>query len=182
MDKRLEKTFDENLREIPSDPKGLRQVIEELAQSLLITIDPKKRVSILGEMGVHLRSLDDLEEAERSLLEALEIIKHHQLGIQREIQQKIRLAHVLQWKRNFKGSDALFGEIIEVCRSNSDAAIYLDFALQHAGKNFFDQHRFKEALFLFEETLALRLKRQAPQDQINSTSLAIERTKAHLCD
>jgi tetratricopeptide (TPR) repeat protein len=177
MDKRLEKTFDNSLRDIPDDPKGLKQVTEELAQSLLTTTDPKKRVSILGEVGVHLRSLGNLESAESYLLEALEIVKKNQLGIQFEIQQKIRLAHVLQWKLDFKSSDALFSEIIAVCRSNNDAVVYLDFALQHAGKNFFDQRRLKEALIFFEEAIELRLKRKAPQDQIDSTSMAIQRTK-----
>jgi hypothetical protein len=38
----------------------------------------------------------------------------------------------------------------------------------------------KEALTFFEEAMTLRLKRQAPQDQIESTLLAVERTKSLL--
>lgn len=182
MDKRLEKSFDENLRDIPLDPIGLRSFIGELRQALVKTNEPKKRVSFLGQIGVHLRSLGDLEEAQKYLLEALEIIRENELGIRLEVQQKIRLAHVLQWMRDFKQSDDLFRQIVAVCRSNDEARVYLDFALQHAGKNFFDQHRFDEALILFEEAMQLRVKRKAPQDQIDSAALAIKKTKSLLAD
>ena len=177
MDKRLEKYFDENLRDIPKDPEGLREYTNELKRSLSDTDSPLQRVRLLGELGVHRRTLGDLQEAESILKEALQIIQENKLGIKWEIQQKIRLAHVLQWLRDFKRSDALFSEIIGVCRTHNDAAVYLDFALQHAGKNFFDQHKLDEALILFEETMSLRLKRKAPQDQIESTAIAIETTK-----
>lgn len=181
MDKRLEKKFDdESLREVPSDPKGLRQYTDELVQSLASVTDPKKQVSILGELGVHLRSLEDLDRAQEVLLEALNIIKDHQLGIKREIQQKIRLGHVLQWKKSFTESDALFDEVVSACRTSGDLGEYIAFALQHAGKNFFDQGRFAEALSYFEEAMTIRLTQKAPQDQIDSTLLAIERTKALL--
>lgn len=180
MDKRLERTFNENLRDIPCDPTGLMQYTDELKKSLLTTTDPKKRVSLLGEIGVHLRSAGELDLAAKNILEALKIITENQLGIKWEIQQKIRLAHVVQWQKNFKESNILFDEIISTCRSNPDAGDYLDFGLQHAGKNFFDQSRFKEALILFEQALELRIAREAPKDQINSTSFAIERTKRKL--
>ncbi|MFS4458010.1 hypothetical protein [Bdellovibrio sp. HCB2-146] len=180
MDKRLEKYFDENLRDNPKDPEGLRNFSIELEQSLKLTTDPLQRIRFLGELGVHLRTLGDLDRAEQCLRDALKIIQENNLGIKWEIQQKIRLAHVLQWKRSFNESDSLFSEIINTCRSNVDATIYLDFALQHAGKNFFDQNRLREALAFFEETMSLRLKRKAPQDQIESTDLAIKRTKSLL--
>ena len=137
---------------------------------------------LLGELGVHLRTLGSLQEAEQVLREALQITEGHKLGLKWEMQQKIRLAHVLQWKREFMASDTLFNEVIAVCRSNSDVDMYLDFALQHAGKNFFDQNRLSEALAFFQEAMSIRMKRQAPQDQIESTALAIKRTKSLLAD
>lgn len=182
MDKRLEKYFDENLRDNPHDPEGLRLYSFELEQSLKLTTDPLKRIRLLGELGVHLRTLGELDRAEKSLRDALKIIQENSLGIKWEVQQKIRLAHVLQWKRSFNASDSLFSEVISTCRDNVDAALYLDFALQHAGKNFFDQNRLNEALAYFEEAMSIRLKRQAPQDQIESTDLAIKRTKFLLAD
>lgn len=180
MDRRLKCTFDENLRDVPCDPIGLQQYTDELSSSLSSAIELKKRVSILGEIGVHLRILGDLDGAEKRLLEALEIIKDNQLGIDQEIQQKIRLAHILQWKKDFDQSNLLFDEVLFICRFNKTARDYLDFALQHAGKNFFDQGKYKEALLFFEEAMDLRKHRQAPGDQIESTSLAIKRTKVLL--
>ncbi len=180
MDKRLETTEDENLRNIPVDPIGMRKYVIEKLGSLSSVKDHGKRVSILGEAGVHLRVLGDLKEAEDVLREALRIVNDEQLGIRREIQQKLRLAHVLQYKQQFKRSNALFDEAIAVCRTNEEAGFYLHFALQHAGKNLFDQNRFTEALELFEEAMEIRLKNDASADLIKSTAMAIARTKALL--
>ncbi len=177
MDKRLEKIFDENLRDVPCDPVGLKEYVDELEQNLKTTSENIERVRILGQIGVHLRSLGELDLAEEKIQRALEIIKNHELGIKWEIQQKIRLAHVLQWKRLFEQSNMLFDEILSVCRTNTEAGVYLDFALQHAGKNIFDQARYQEALLYFEEALQLRIHRCAPADQLASTEQAIERIK-----
>ncbi|WP_413558162.1 tetratricopeptide repeat protein [Bdellovibrio sp. HCB209] len=181
MDKRLEMKEDENLRTIPVDPIGLRKYVIELLGSLTaVRKNHNKRVSILGEAGVHLRCLGDLKEAEQVLREALRIVSEEQLGVRREVQNKIRLAHVLQYQGQFKRSNALFDEVIAACRTNDEASQYLDFALQHAGKNLFDQNKFSEALVLFEEAMELRLKREAPEDQIKSTAKAIARAKSLL--
>lgn len=180
MDKRLETYFDENLRDLPRDPEGLKSYTVELEESLKLLSDPLKRASLLGQLGVHLRTLGHLDQAEFKLKEALRLVESNDLGIQREVVQKIRLAHVLQWKKYFRASDELFKEIINVCRSNKDAEGYLDFALQHAGKNLYDQNRLGEALVLFQEALQIRIKKSSPQDQIESTQLAIQRTKALL--
>lgn len=180
MDRRLEFIFDENLRDVPCDPNGLREYTNELGSSLLSTIEPKKRARILGEIGVHLRCLGDLDSAEGRLLESLKIIKDNHLGVKQEVQQKIRLAHTLQWKKDFNQSNLLFDEVLTLCRSCKEAGDYLDFALQHAGKNFFDQGEYRKALGYFSEAMVLRNSRQAPSDQIESTALAINRTKVLL--
>jgi tetratricopeptide (TPR) repeat protein len=181
MDKRLEMKEDENLRNTPVDPAGLRRYVIELLGSLPSAgKNHGKRVSILGEAGVHLRCLGELKEAEQVLREALRIAVDEQLGIRREVQQKIRLAHVLQDQKKFAQSNALFEEIISVCRTDDEASVYLHFALQHSGKNQFEQNNFSEALALFEEAMELRLKQDAPEDQIRSTQRALARTKALL--
>lgn len=182
MDKRLEIYFDENLRDVPRDPDGFGHYVVEIEASLKEVANPQQQVRLLGELGHHLRVLGDLQKAEQLLRKALQIVHDHKLGLQWEVQQKIRLAHVLQWKREFKASDRLFSEVIAVCRSNSDVDMYLAFALQHAGKNLFDQNKFREALELFEEAMNIRLERRAPQDQIESTELAIKRIKSLLAD
>ena len=53
----------------------------------------------------------------------------------------------------------------------------LDFAYQHYAKNLFDQKRLKEALSYFEKAMILKLKRKAPQEQIDSTKFAIQIVK-----
>lgn len=177
MDKRLDRITDERLRDIPCDPEGLKQYIGELTESLKSATEPKSQVKLLGEIGVHLRSLEKLEEAGFKLQEALKIIEKNQLGIKLEMQQKIRWAHVLQWQGLFEDSNQLFHDIISVCRNDSEARIYLDFALQHSGKNLFEQKKYAEALAQFEEALKLRKDRSAPSDQIESTRFAIEITQ-----
>ncbi|MEK2687914.1 tetratricopeptide repeat protein [Bdellovibrio sp. GT3] len=180
MDSRTEMKEDENLRSIPVDPVGLRKYVIELLDSLSSVKSHGKRASILGEAGVHLRCLGDLKEAEQVLREALRIVGEEQLGARREFQNKIRLGHVLQYQGKFKVSNALFEEVVAACRVNEELSSLLPFALQHAGKNLFDQNRFSEALPFFAEAMELRLKSDAPQDQIKSSARAIERTKALL--
>lgn len=174
MNTKPEFYFDENLRDVPVDPDGLRLYVSKLQTSLDSTLDVRKRVSLLGEIGVYLRSLNELDKSQSVLEIALEEVNQHHLGIRVEVQQKIRLAHTLQWKKDFKKSTALFDEILNICRSNPDAEFYLDFALQHAGKNYFDQNLYQAAKVAFLEALHLRKQRKAPQDQLESTELALK--------
>mgnify|MGYP002780186910 CR=1 FL=1 len=180
MDRRLDRTTDENLRDVPCDPKGLKQYVSELNERFQLESDPITQVKLLGEMGVHLRSLKELVKAKTVLLQALKIVADQNLGIRLEIQQKIRLAHVLQWQQSYQKSNELFDVIVETCKSNGEATVFLDFALQHSGKNLFEQKRFLEALKVFEEALHLRVKRAAPDEQIESTRLAIAVTQKAL--
>lgn len=169
--------FDQNLREIPKDPNGLMDHVENLKTVVLSLENPGERSAILGEIGLYLRILGELDEAEFYLLESLDLISEHGLGLKREVQQMIRLAHVLQWQKEFTESTRVFDQILEVCRQDEDAESYLSFALQHAGKNLFDQLRYEEALSLFEEALEIRTRQRAHADLLESTKLAIERTK-----
>jgi tetratricopeptide (TPR) repeat protein len=169
--------MDQNLREIPKDPSGLWNHVENLKATALTIENPSERAAVLGEIGLYLRILGELDEAEFYLLESLDLISEHNLGLKREIQQMIRLAHVLQWQKEFTESTRVFDQILEVCRQDEDAEFYLSFALQHAGKNLFDQHRYEEALSLFEEALEIRTRQRAHSDLLESTKLAIQRTK-----
>lgn len=158
----------------------MRKYVDALNISLVHINDSEKKTSILGQIGVWLRILGDLESAESSLRQALQIVESGQLGINWEIQQKLRLAHVLQWKGLFDQSNTLFAEAIDKCRTIPEANIYLSFALQHAGKNLFDQNRFQEALEMFNEALKIRKVIAAPINQTQSTELAIAITKSRL--
>lgn len=131
----------------------------------------------MGELGHYLETLDELSEAERYLLSALDLIKSESLSQRLELQQQIRLAKVYQHQKRFEESDLLYAELIRKCGSSEQGSYFLPFALQHAGKSLFDQRRFSEALEHFEKALKIRLAMQAPEDQIESTKLAIEATK-----
>lgn len=129
--------FDENLRDVPESVEKTKAYVDRIKESLVDTFSSREKVRLLGEIGVYQRRLSELDLSEKSLRDALELIDVHNLGIAVEIQQKIRLAHTLQWKRNFTDSTPLFSEIISTCRNNSEAYQYLDFALQPRGKKLF---------------------------------------------
>ncbi len=170
----------QTLREVVQDAEGLRSYIADLETQLQQSKDPVKQASLLGEIGTYLRSLGDLDQAEQKLKSALALIETHALGSQRQAQQMIRLAHVYQWKKDFAQSNALFEQVISLCQEDRYAKAYLDFALQHAGKNFFDQERWSEALVCFQKALELRIEKASPQDQIESTEKAIAETKRRM--
>lgn len=172
--------IDENLRFVPVDPTALLKYVDSLKLELKEAIDSSRRVSLLGEIAVYLRSLDQFEEAENYLFEALKLIASQKLGMAKEVQQKIRLAHVWQEKREFSKSDALFSEVLKFCRENEDASQYLDFALQHTGKNYFDQANYSLAMTYFSEALELRLRKNSPPDQVESSQVAVRRTQERM--
>lgn len=174
--KKPEFYLDENLRFRPQDLAHLNEFIQFQHDQLKTLTEPKELVRAMGELGVNLRSADRFNEAEAMLKKALEIAGEASLGVATEVQQKIRLAHVYQEQKNFNESDALFEECLELCRSEK-LDHYMHFALQHHGKNLFDQKRYVEALEFFERALKLRLAIKVSPDQIESTQRAIERTR-----
>ena len=169
--------INKDLRFVPKDRSVVEAYIESLEAKLLQVTDVDQRVSVQGEIAAYLNVLDRLESAEALLRDALTSIQREGLGIRREIQQKIRLAHVLQHKREFDKSTKMFEEILNICKSDSDAKVYLDFAYQHSGNNFFDQEKYDLALQAFTTALCLRQTKNAPLEQLDSTTAAIARTR-----
>lgn len=168
--------IDENLREVLLNHGDARREIEALENELILETISEKKAKLLGTLGVISRCMGELAEAESYLVNAIDLIKQSTLGVRLLIQQNIRLAHVYQWQRNYAKSNKMFSELLIECRNNPEANDYLDFALQHSGKNLFDQKNYKEALNCFKEALELRVRRSAPEDQIASTHFAIQRT------
>jgi tetratricopeptide (TPR) repeat protein len=180
MSSSIDYTFDKNLREVPSNLQALYAHVRTLKDSLVSTLDTKDRVSLLGELGVWLRILGELQEAESVLKEALLIINKNNFGEHKVIQHKIRLAHVYQYQKRFDISNDLYLEIISSLRTKNDNQSYLAFALQHAGKNQFDQGFFLNALSMFEEALKIRQTINAPKDQVESTQFALEVVRSRI--
>lgn len=175
MENKIEIYFDANLRDVAKDQVALISYLETLEKDLESDLAPVEQIKILGELGVYYRILHNYQIAEKCLLQALRIIKLNNLGVKYETQQNIRLAHVHQWKKDFIKSNEQFEQIINLCKMNKDASIYLDFAYQHAGKNFLEQGQITEALSMFEEALKIRLEKKSPIDQLESTQLAIKK-------
>ncbi len=173
-------TFDQNLREIPKDPAFITEAVKDLRTELLQETDPQKRCRMFGELGVYLRTLGKLIEAEAAVAASLKLIQSEKLGVRLETQQRIRFAHILQMQRRFAESSALFDEVLIACEDFREAFDLLDFAWQHTGKNYFDQGKYKEALKAFNKALELRLEKESPQDQIDSTKLAIQETEKRI--
>ena len=169
--------FDEQLQEVPINPEEMNAFVTSLIEQLEHSEDVTKKVKLLGEIGVYLRILRKLDDAEKYLLEAGRIIRSKSLSIPIQLSQQIRLAHVYQWKKNFKLSNAMFDEILKTCEKEKNLGTLLDFSWQHAGKNYFDQCDLKKALSAFEKALELRKVRNAPQDQVESSIKSIEKVK-----
>ena len=170
-------SFDENIREVPKDLSELRKYIQELKSGLPYLEDPVELVTALGELGANLRILGELHAAETCLVEALEVIEIEKLPMMYQVQNRLRLAHVYQWQKNFRMSNLLFASTLETCRAHAELSSYLDFALLHSGKNLFDQQKYGDALIYFEEALLIRRERKANLEQIASSEWAIQRTK-----
>jgi tetratricopeptide (TPR) repeat protein len=171
----LDFTFDENLREVPADSESMAAYVEYLRA--MPAGNSEEKIMILGELGVYSRILGKLDEAELHLGEAILLAQNFPPESRFVIATKIRLAHVWQWQKRFKQSDELFDKIIETCKKVPEIPMLLDFAYQHAGKNYFDQGLWPKALEYFQKALLLRQNRCAPDDQITSAQLSIAETK-----
>lgn len=169
--------FDENLQEVPTNPQEMNTFVNYQLDQIKLTDNPLQQVKLLGEAGVYLRILRQLDEAEKYLIKAEAIIASNSLPISMSISQQIRLAHVYQWKKNFNLSNMMFEEILKTCEREEGLGALIDFSWQHAGKNYFDQQKWAKALNAFEKALELRKTRNAPQDQIESSMKSIEKVK-----
>lgn len=149
---------------------------EALAQSGL-TIE--ERIRTLGLLGGFCRILGRLDEATTHLKAALALAREAG-NAQAALANQIRLAHVYQWQREFERADALYVGAIRACGRDAGLAIYLDFALQHYGKSKFDQGDYALAVECFTQALTLRERRNAPEDQLASTRLALATARQRL--
>ena len=169
--------FDENLHEVPNAPDDMKAAIAFL-QDQLDQTEATEKLTILGLIGSYSRILKEFETARGALNTAIALSQT--LGsAQSELANQIRLAHVEQWHRNFENSDRTFAQIVDRCQNFPELSHYLDFAYQHAGKNFFDQSRYFEAYQLFEKALKLR-QLKGDSALIESTQLALDATRNRL--
>lgn len=172
--------FDENLRAIPDNIEETKLQVSTLQSKLPATTLPFDRVKLLCDIGYGLKILNQLEAAKNHLKEAIDICETFQLDIKTTTRTQILLANVLQWQGNFLKSNRLFGELIISVESDIGVSSLKAFVYQHAGKNLFDQKKYQHALKFFQKALKIRESENAPEDQIESTRLAIRTTETKL--
>lgn len=160
--------FDDNLHEIPNNTSDMDLYVHEMKSALSTVQDPVERVKTLGQIGVYLRMLRELEDSRDYFVKALEIVERHKLDPILKFQQQLRLAHVYQWLGDFEISNKMFEDLVKVS-ANKEFAPLEAFLWQHMGKNYFDQLRWAEAHKCFEKALSLRIEANAPEDQIDSS-------------
>ena len=164
----------QTLREIPEDPDAMRRALayylnaaeQEAADTLI-------HIKSLGMAGSIARILEELELSESLLRSAIQLAEengHSSLAFV----NRIRLAHTLQWQKEFAVSTALFAELLATVMDG-----YHDFVLQHAGKNAFDMGDYARARNLFRDALRLR-QQMGKADLIESTQIAIQAVERRL--
>ncbi|GAA0937909.1 tetratricopeptide repeat protein [Virgisporangium aurantiacum] len=162
------------------DPDTLREILDEadtalfheiragLSERLATAGDDRSRARLLSMRAAVSRSLGDLDPAKADGVRALAYAEA--VGDLRLLSTvRTRVAHVLQWRREFEAADRLFAladspELPDRARA---------FVYQHAGKCVFDQGRYIEAVNHFER--ALDLRRDDPDPRLlASTELALD--------
>ncbi len=134
--------------------------LESASTSAASEKNTEQSIEILATLGSYQRMLGLLKDAEASQLLALECIqKITDKNNLRFIAARLRLAQVYQFQKNFAKSNALFTECLkaakESAKESKDQKIF-SFALQHQGKNLFDQGLFARALAAFYRALEIR--------------------------
>ena len=91
----------------------------------------------------------------------------------------LRLAHVFQQRGEYATADAMFARLLEAVAHEPALSALRATALQHAGKNAFDQGKLAAAERQFAEALALRVA-TGQDDLAESSRHALAVTRARL--
>jgi tetratricopeptide (TPR) repeat protein len=170
--------FDANLRETPHDRSAMERGVAWLARQIInVGSDLHATARLKGMHGVYSRILGQLDSAEASLKSAVEM-SQSVLDARLVYINELRLAHVYQWQGRFELSTPMFEELLVRAEKDRHLGLLLDFAMQHAGKNAFDQGKYAEALSHFAGALALRrLKNDARLLHSTETAIAVTRER-----
>lgn len=154
------------LREVVPDPALLREVLAAVDEALEDTADGQRaeRSRLYGQRCVLLRLLGDLEGALTAGRLSLRYSGNDPALV---TVAGVRLAHVHQWRREYRAADAMFAQALEGAPDG-----YRSFAFQHAGKCKYEQGDLDTAIRYFEN--AVRLRSAGPADLLASAELALE--------
>lgn len=168
-------SFDKNLREVLNCRADAESACRELQSAIESDTDIDSKARLLAKLGVYIRMLGGVEESARYLSESLQLLEHNGAPLVRLIAARLRLAHVFQWQQCFPECNQLFISCIEESKTLNDQGEMLSFALQHQGKNLFDQKEYDAALKCFYDSMMIRV-RLGKHDLADSSRLALDRT------
>lgn len=151
--------FDERLREVPVDPQAFAAEADRLVDEIAAKrSQPGEQLAALGRAIPALRIAGRLDEARLAASAAVALADL--LGDSRAAYlNQLRLAHVMQWQGRHELSTPLFDLLVAQARSMAALEDLLDVALQHAGKDLFDQRRYAQAERFFREALEIRQRK-----------------------
>jgi tetratricopeptide (TPR) repeat protein len=173
--------FDADLRERPHDAKAMASGVAWLARKIdAAGADRHACARLKGMYGVYSRILGSLDEALVSLEQAVSL-SESVLDARLTFINQLRLAHVYQWQRRFDLSTPMFETLLTRAEQDRHLGLLLDFALQHAGKNAFDQGKYADALSHFAGALALR-RLKNDYHLLQSTETAIAAARLRMAD
>jgi hypothetical protein len=167
----------DTLHEVYPDPDAVRARIAELRREVRTAPDDIAELIARGELVGLLRGVGELDDA---LLEATVAVDRAEV-IGTPPQQhtaRIRLAHVHQWRGDFAQSNLLFTELLAV--ADQFGPVIEAFTHQHAGKNDYDQGHWADARDHFAHALRIRDELELPDDQRESSRLALAAATRHL--
>jgi len=171
-------SFDENLHEVTQNHQDFESYILKIKELISKSPSDQNKILLYENLGLALRVVRLLDESEFYLQKALSLSTA--VSVNRQIQNLLRLAHVYQWQKQFQKAHALFDQARSLLNEFSIGQSLKASYHQHLGKCYFDQEHFNLALIEFETALKLRIEMSAPIDQIQSTELALNKTK-QLC-
>ncbi|MBC97918.1 MAG: hypothetical protein CME63_09220 [Halobacteriovoraceae bacterium] len=175
-------SYGEDLREVPDDAVAMKRGLEWL-QDQLIEIPEEDKVQqtiLLSQISGFARIIGDLDLAEQSLIQAIELLK----DFKREDQifaMKLRLAIVYQYRESFTKAERIYSDSLKAIGTTTDSRIkkYHDFVFQHYGKLKYDQGFYKEALDFFMRAYEERIIK-GDLELVSSTEFAIAQTRKKL--
>lgn len=178
----MEFSYGDDLREVPEDTHQMKKGLDWL-QDKLVELGPddnKKAAVLLSHIGGFARIMGDFDLSEKCYLDAARVFEELKMSEQ-VFATKLRLAVTYQYKGNHTKSSEIYSKAIQVIRSSKSQSVkaYLDFALQHYGKQKFEMKLYQDALDLFMETLELRIIK-GDLELISSTEFAISKTREKL--
>lgn len=172
-------SYGDDLREVPEDSEQMRKGLEWL-QDKLVELGPEdagKAAGLLTQIAGYARIMGDFPLSEKCFKDSIRVFE--EAGkTELVFLNKLRMAVLYQHMKNYTKSSEIYTGAIKFIRASKSAKVqnYLDFALQHYGKQLYEQKRFKDALDHFMEAYELRLAK-GDLDLMSSTEIAISKAK-----